>query len=263
MLRIFCLVTTVAFNAAAEQKRTAFEAYALVPREVALRLARVAACEGTRQPERWHFIVHEPEAENGLREYVIADGRIAAMNGVSQFAGEVLPEDVLGLKSVLIDSSYVAQVVNRYAAVNRLSIASLNYDLHKEPTGVAVWKVTCLDSANRPLGWLVIDAVNGKVAEESGFEITPDLHYNATGEPTSRNQEISPSVGGFQRRPPPVASREEFEDERDFDAPAGGFRRRLRDIDARRVEPETKQPPPQRRRTEFDPYRLGRRLYPF
>jgi hypothetical protein len=263
MLRILCLIATFAFTAAAEQRRTAFEAYALVPREVALRLARVAACEGTRQPERWHFIVHDPEAENGLRDYVIADGEVAATNGVSQFAGEVRPEDVLGLKSVFIDSTYIAQVANRYAAANRMSIASLNYDLHKESSGVAVWKVTCLDSANRPLGWLVIDAVGGKVTQGSGFEITPSLQYdNVPGEPTSRNQEISPPVGGFQRRLPPVASKDPFEDDLDVDAPVGGFQRRPRDTEAQRAEPK-KQPPPQRRRIEVDPFRQGRRLFPF
>ena len=264
MLRVVCLIATFAFTAAAEQKRSAFEAYALVPREVALRLARVAACEGTSQPERWHFIVHEPEAENGLRDYVIANGEVAAMNGVSQFAGEIRPEEVLGLKSVLIDSSFAAQVANRYAAANRMNIASLNYDLHKEPTGMAVWRITCLNSANREIGWLVIDAVSGNVIQESGFEHTPSVHFNGLGEPISRNQEISPSVGGFQRRLPPVASRDLLRDDQDVDVSIGGFRGRSREIeDARRVEPETKLPPPQRRRIEVDPFRMGRRLFPF
>ena len=76
------------------------------------------------QPGRWHFIVHDPNADNGLRDYVIADGAVASTNSVSQFASEVLPEDVLGVNSVRIDSSFIEQVASRYAAANRLSTST-------------------------------------------------------------------------------------------------------------------------------------------
>jgi hypothetical protein len=261
----------VACTAVAEQGQSAFKAYASLPHDAALRLAKIAGCEGSPQPARWHFVIHEAEAENGLRDYVIADGRIVAENAASQFADEVRVEDVLALNSVQIDSDYVARIAAQYAAANAVKIASMNYELHKNPMGRPVWKVTCLDPRNRILGWVVVDAADGKVAGQGGFEFTPAAYDSATGEPTVPDLVASEPPDAALPAPGPTVA------EQDTDAHTSGSRpppasaqpgkdgrpltNRPRELEVRRAEPVD--PPPQHRGFLSDLFRPGRKLFPF
>lgn len=253
MLRLIstiAILVSASVVAPAAQRQAAFQAFATLPAETGSRLAMIAACEGTLQPERWHFLVHDPGAEGGLRDYVVADGRIVSANGVSQFAAELRPEDVLAPGSVHIDSDHVAVIAREYAAANRVSIASMNYELHKAALGEApVWKVTCFDELEKPLGWLVIDAGDGDIVERGGFAPTPAFRQSSYGEPAigERTEDV---VGGF--RSPSQRSKS---DER---PPAN----RSREIEVRRAQPVEPEPQPQRRRIIIDPFRVIRGLVP-
>jgi len=238
MLRVLCAF--VLLTAAAEAERqTAFRAFAVLPVDASGQLSRIAACEGTPWPERWHFIVRDPAQENGLRDYVVEDGRVVARNGVSQFAREVRAEDVLPPRSVQVDSDRVAVIASHYAEANGLAPASMNYELRKEPfDDRPMWKVTCLDSKNRVFGWLVLDAATGVVVARGGFSRVP-------------------LSGGFTGEPLPNATRGDLE-EVATPRPRATPVRSPRRIEVRRAEPV--EPP---RRIVVDPFRAVRGLLPF
>jgi len=197
MLRALCLIAVLLPQFALAQRQTAFRAYTALPPEIAWKLVRIAACEGTPVPERWHFVVHDPQQPNGLRDYVVAAGRVVATNSVSQFASEARAKDILLPGAVRVDSDHVAALAEQYAAANGISFASLNYELRLdllEPH--PVWKVTCLDSQNRTLGWLVCDARTGEVVAHGNFLRVPPMRPEAVGEPRFDTSEIQ---GGFRR----------------------------------------------------------------
>src|SRR6187455_158050 len=71
---------------AAEPDRTAFGALALLPKDVAARVARIEGPDGRPFPERWYVLVHDAAAPRGLREFVVTDGKALANRTLSQFA---------------------------------------------------------------------------------------------------------------------------------------------------------------------------------
>src|SRR5215210_7382472 len=88
-------VTVAASSTWAAQAPTALGALKALPKGEARRVARIQAFEGTPTPERWHILVHDPDSENGLHEYVVAGGEVVASREISQFAEELKPEDVI------------------------------------------------------------------------------------------------------------------------------------------------------------------------
>lgn len=196
MLRMLCLIAVLLPQLATAQRQTAFRAYTAIPPEAAWRLVRVGACEGTPVPERWHFVVHDPQQPNGLRDYVVAGGRVVATNSVSQFASEAQARDILMPGAVRIDSDHVAAMAEQYAAANHMTVASMNYELRRDLLDPhPVWKVTCLDSQNRTLGWLVCDARTGEVVAHGNFLRIPGTRPEVIGEPLFDAPETQ---GGFR-----------------------------------------------------------------
>src|SRR5688572_12742981 len=70
---------------ATEPDRTALGALALLPKEVAARVARIEGPDGRPFPERWYVLVHDAAAPRGLREFVFTDGKALANRTLSQF----------------------------------------------------------------------------------------------------------------------------------------------------------------------------------
>src|SRR5687767_11363099 len=97
------------FGLRSEARNTALAAARVLPPEDFHKVARIAACEGTPDPERWHILVHDERAENGLRDYVVANGTLISRSPISQFATEIRPEDVIG-DTVRVDSDRAAMV---------------------------------------------------------------------------------------------------------------------------------------------------------
>ncbi len=250
MFRIVFAVFALLGNIAWADHQSAFEAFRNVPIEEGLRLARIGASEGAPVPERWHFIVYDPAAENGLCDYVVADGRVVARNGISQFAREVQPRDVLPYRSVRVDSDRVAAVVARYADANDVEVGSLNYELRKEPLDAQpVWKITAFDARGERAGWLMFDAGDGSVIARGGaFAQRPSLP-SVNGEPLFDPTDDDRGAGGFHRQSALEAMPREPE------TPAS----RRRPIEVRRAEPVH----PESRPRNIDPFRVVRDLRPF
>lgn len=160
---------------------TALQAVKLLPKDAWSRLAMVEAFEGAPVPERWHILVHDTREENGLHEYVIANGEIVASRAVSQFADDLKADDIIGNESVKFDSDRAANLAEAYADANKLAVATYNYELKKDGEGATpLWKVTCVDAKGDEVGKLTVSASKGTVVKREGFAVEPVLHNGLT-----------------------------------------------------------------------------------
>lgn len=184
ILTILAALALAASGAGAAESTTALAALKLLPKAQAKNVARMEAREGTPAPERWHILVHDHEAENGLREYVVAAGEIVASRQVSQFAESLTPEDVIGAEAVKIDSDRAAKLAQQYALANGATVAAIGYELRKDGADAApLWRVSCFDEAGAELGSISLTAGKGKVVAHDGFPIEPALPRTAKREP--------------------------------------------------------------------------------
>jgi hypothetical protein len=162
---------------------SALGAVKLLPKPVAGKIAIIAAQEGKPAPERWYILVHDPKEENGLHEYVVANGEVVASRSLSQFAEEVKHEDVIGSDAIKIDSDRAAKIVQRYAVANELPVYTYNYELKKGGKDAApIWHVTCLNPRGVQIGQIVLTATKGTVLSHDGFKIEPALEAPAEPE---------------------------------------------------------------------------------
>lgn len=180
---MFAALLALAAQAAAPAGLTALQALKLLPKDAWARLARVEAFEGGPAPERWHILVHDTREENGLHEYVVANGEVVASRAVSQFAEELKPDDIIGSEAVKIDSDKAANIARSYAEANNVVMASCNYELKKDGEGaVPLWRVTALDSKGEELGQISVTASKGNVVRHEGFVNEPVLYNGMTKE---------------------------------------------------------------------------------
>lgn len=151
---------------------TAFDAVKLLPKEKRKLVALIEARDAAT-PERWHLLVCEPAAENGLREFVVENGAIVAERTVSQFAESLAPEQALG-DAMRYDSDRAVLFAKQYAQVNAVTPAAIAYELRKdEPNAAPTWRVTCFDDAGAEIGELTISALKGNVISHRGFAAEP------------------------------------------------------------------------------------------
>jgi hypothetical protein len=165
----FAGMAAPAFSAAT----TALEALKLLPKDARKLVARIEAREGSPNPERWHILVNDKAAENGLKEFVIADGMIVAERSISQFAESLSPNEALG-DDVRFDSDRAAQLVRQYAQVNAVTAATIDYQLRRDgTTAVPLWRLTCYDDAGKSIGTLTLTATKGAIISHQGFAVEP------------------------------------------------------------------------------------------
>lgn len=174
----FCLF---AFASAPVLAGSAFTALQLLPPEQARNVAAIAGRDGTPEPDRWHFIVFDPKAENGLREIVVVGARKTADRPVSQFAESVTASDVMNSDTMRVDSDAVTKMALQFGVANNVSVSALHFDLRKSgPEAIPLWTVTCLDTSGAELGKLIVSSVRGVVILHPGFAREPDLDPIAT-----------------------------------------------------------------------------------
>lgn len=202
------------------QDTTALAALKLIAKDRAVRLARIEARDGTPNPDRWYFLVHDPADENGVREFVVANNEIVAARPLSQFAEKLQPQDVIGGAAVKIDSDQLAKMLRQYAQANGATIGKINYELKKEGADAApVWKVSGLDESDQRVGELVVTAGKGNVISHEGFAVSPPA---ATPKRTTKFDVYAETEVAKSASTP--ASREEDEQSRES-------RRRDREVD--------------------------------
>ena len=153
---------------------TAIAALNALPKEVLPNLARIEGPEGRPFPERWYILVHDASQPRGLREFVVAQGKLLTGRMLSQFADSVSAEDVLGAANVKINSDQVAGVAAQFAMHNSVQLGTIHYELLKATApAVPVWRLTCKGREGDTLGTIVIHAGKGALLSYQGFEKSP------------------------------------------------------------------------------------------
>ena len=214
------LIAASAATLHAQNATTALSALKLLPKAELKRIARIEAREGNPTPERWYILVHNPDDESGLHEYVVAGGELVASRALSQFAETVKPSEVIGNEGLRLDSDRVGRLAQQYAVANNVVPATLNYQLRKDADdGTPVWNVTCVDGDGKALGGIVVAAnkEKGNVLSQTGFPVAP----------------------GAEKRPKMVEPSDEDERERD---PSRIAARKRYVVRARPVDPVRQAP---------------------
>lgn len=168
MRGIFLLLAVAAIQAA--RAGSALEAVKQLPAGEAARLAHIEGRDGTPSPDRWYVIVHDPAAENGVREYAIEDGRIAATRSLSQFADRVTDGDILAAGSLKIDSDAALKIAQGYAEANQMKFEKVDYSLEQN-SDATVWRLKCFDRGQA--AELTVSAETGAVLAHPGFALDP------------------------------------------------------------------------------------------
>ena len=174
-MRLVPSIATLLLLLPAAHGGTALDALKQLPKDQLPRVARIEARDGSPDPDRWYILTHDPSAENGLHEFVVADGKIVASRSVSQFAETLKSDDVLPGDSLKIDSDKAAKLARSYADANGAAVTTINYELKKaRPDTAPVWTVSCLDDQGNKLGVLVLTAGKGSVVSHEGFTVAPE-----------------------------------------------------------------------------------------
>jgi hypothetical protein len=227
ILLSFLLFIGSAVTLAAVETQTALGALRSLPPEDGARIARIDGCDGTPMPERWHFLIYDPQAENGYREYVVADRQIVGQREVSQFGSEFKSTDIIG-NTFRVDSDRVARLALRYAAANNLSVVSMNYEMRRGSVAGPVWEITCFDRENRPVGWLLVNGEDESVLSCTGFSKSPMPDQEP---PPNERRTSRPRKAKSPETPPIVAERQERRPTE------------IRPTEIRRAEPAEPRPP--------------------
>ena len=159
-------------KAIAEPDPTAIGALALLPKDVAARVARIEGPEGHPFPDRWYVLAHEPTFPTGLREFVICEGKVVANRGLSQFADRISAEDGVGSVAVKLNSPEAAGIAAQFALHNGQLIGSIRYEFLKLGA-VPVWRLTCRGQDGSLLGTVVLHATSRAVLSFEGFAKSP------------------------------------------------------------------------------------------
>jgi hypothetical protein len=168
------LIVASAASLQAQNATTALSAIKLLPKGETKRIARIEARDGNPTPERWYILVHHPDEESGLHEYVVAGGEVVASRKISQFAEGVRAEEIIPSDGLKVDSDRAGKVAQQYAQANNVTPATFNYQLRRDTDdGLPVWNVTCIDSAGKALGGVVVAANKGSVLSHTGFAVEP------------------------------------------------------------------------------------------
>jgi hypothetical protein len=263
-----CLLLALSAGAAPGLAETALTAVKALPKDVVPQLARIEGRDGMPEPVRWYLLVHDPKAENGLREYVITGGEIVTTRELSQFAEKLTAEDVLGEGEVKIDSDAVAKLAQDFAKANDVKLGPLKYELRKQGAEAApVWNVTCTDEAQLQLGVLVLTAGKGTLVSHDGFAKKPEnTTANSPGGKSKTKSESRSSKPPSKPKATPAAARKKDRPERSSNVAANAPNPPVdRGVEVRRaapIPPPAQEEPPRRSTME----RVGesaRRLLPF
>ena len=188
MRSVVLLLSLLATLAPAQEAMTALDALKLLPKDVLKKLARIEAREGAPWPQRWYFLVYDAAEPRGLREFVVANGKIEASRTLSQFADELKPADVIGAAAVNLNSDEAVGIAAQFAMANSSRLGTVNYELSKINT-TPIWRLTCLNQQGDEIGVVSLHATKRTVLGHDGFEIVPEGRA-----PTARPSEITPVV---------------------------------------------------------------------
>jgi len=173
MWRISLALLLFASSAFAAERGTAYEALRVVGtqfhRAALARIISVTGIDGDPQPARWTILIADRAAPGGVRELVVANGRIVSNrvptgNVTGTAAGATIKTAQLNL-----DSSGAFSVASYTADKSHQNFDYVAYALRTNDRGNPTWIITIQDSRRAPLGTIHINANKGNVTRVEGM----------------------------------------------------------------------------------------------
>ena len=157
------VLVALVFLGSPSRAATALQALQVIPGADLANLAIVEGHDGDPNPARWHFLFYDQATENGVREYVVEDGKVVAEREVSQFASSLKPTDVMGAAGLTVDSDMVARTARQWADAEGRDIASMSFALRNDGAdgGSPIWTVTCFGGDGRAFAEMKVTRAPG------------------------------------------------------------------------------------------------------
>lgn len=173
MWRTWLILALAVSSALGQEQPTAYEAMRVVGlqfnRAALRRVLSVTGVDGDPQPTRWRVLIADRHAPGGVREFEIADGRIAAQRTPTRSVTGTSEGATIDTAKLNLDSNGAFTVANYTADQSHTNFSYVSYTLRTNDRGVPVWILTLQDDARHPLGTIYIGANKGNVTRVEGL----------------------------------------------------------------------------------------------
>lgn len=163
----------VASSTFAQDRGTAYEALRVVGtqfhRAALSRLISVTGVDGDPQPVRWDVLIADRGAPGGMRELVVADGRIVSNRTPNGTVAGSTKGATIKTSQLNLDSSGAFDVASYTADKSHQNFDLVSYALRTNDRGNPTWIVTIQTQARSPLGTIHINANKGNVTRVEGM----------------------------------------------------------------------------------------------
>lgn len=198
MWRLSFLLLFVASSLGAQERGTAYEALRVVGtqfhRAALSRVISVTGVDGDPQPVRWNVLIADRAAPAGMRELIVANGRIVSNRTPSGTVAGSTTGDTIKTSQLNLDSSGAFEVASYTADKSHQNFELVSYALRINDRGTPTWIVTIQNQSRRPLGTIHINASKGNVTRVEGMYRGADMAH-VEQDPVDRN---APDVGDDQ-----------------------------------------------------------------
>jgi hypothetical protein len=151
--------------------------------EKALSQILSVSSEGTTtQPSHWRVCLDDPAARGGVRELEITGNQITSERTPvrSEWAGG----KEMDLTQLNLDSDGAYQVADQEAQKKAINFSAVHYQLAIDSqTGQPGWTLQLLDTGNRPLGAVKINADSGNLVSSNWGQQIPNAVVDRRAEP--------------------------------------------------------------------------------
>lgn len=235
----------LAGTAFAQENPSAYEALRVIGtqmnRALVNRVISVNGVDGDPQPRAWKIQVEDRNTENGVREIVVQDNRIASQRVPNRSVTGSTQGTTINTAKLNLDSTGAYSVAAHTADTSHVTFSSTSYTLRTDDRGNPVWIVTLGDRSNRPVGTIHIRASDGRVIRVEGMyagrnmeqvEVNPDLDDHRDSRDLDRNRDDLDATDN-----PPVVEDEETGDDADENIVKRDIKRMFRRTtnDAKRI----------------------------
>ncbi len=192
-----CLFASTAF--AQEKGGTAYEALRVVGsqfhRAALARIISVTGADGDPQPARWNVLIADRGAPGGVRELVVANGRIVSNRTPSGTVAASTKGATLKTSQLNLDSTGAFQVASYTADKSHQNFDFVTYALRTNERGNPTWIVTLQNQSRAPLGTIHINANKGNVTRVEGMYRGANMaHVEQDPADDRRSGRIEPGV---------------------------------------------------------------------
>jgi hypothetical protein len=122
--------------------------------------------DGRVQPPFWEVVLLDPRSTSGKRVIRIADGRVYYDQTPSALLGGPQPRPTLAIQRFHINSDRAFAIANAEAQKAQAQFNHIDYELYPgSPENMPLWMLTLVDSRDRIVGKVHINAGSGLVLD--------------------------------------------------------------------------------------------------